>query len=166
MRLRDFDYAGQGAYFITICTANRRSLFGRVEYQEMRLNRLGRIVHACWRDLERHYANVALDYFVVMPNHIHGVIFLRGAERAGLKPAPTREVVPMTEVVRAFKTFSARRINEALGRREAVWQRNYYDRVIRNDRELNAIRDYIQFNPARWDFDRENPGCRAKPRVA
>ncbi len=127
----------------------------------MRLNALGRIVHACWFDLPGRYENVVLDYFIVMPNHVHGVIFLRGARGAGFKPAPTRDVRPETaalpEIVRAFKTFSARGINEMLGRSGAVWQRNYYERVVRNDRELEAIREYVLHNPSKWEFDRENP---------
>jgi REP element-mobilizing transposase RayT len=129
----------------------------------MRLNQLGYIVHACWSELSLHYPKVTLDCFIVMPNHIHGIIFLRGATGAGFKPAPTRDAAPVTEAVRAFKTFSARRVNSVLHRTGAVWQRNYYERVVRNDRELNAIREYIVNNPARWEFDRENPQRRPEP---
>lgn len=132
----------------------------------MLLSAPGRAVHACWSELPRHYENVVLDYFIVMPNHVHGVVFLRGAGGAGFKPAPTRAVVPVTEVVRAFKTFSARRINDMLGRSGAVWQRNYYERVVRNDRELQAIREYVLSNPAKWEFDRENPERRSEKTLA
>jgi REP element-mobilizing transposase RayT len=96
-----------------------------------------------------------------MPNHVHGILWLSGAERAGLKPAPTgndRTRHGLSESVRALKTFSARRINELRGTPGIpVWQRNYYERVVRNERELNAIRDYIQTNPLRWHLDKENP---------
>jgi len=150
LRLPTWDYAETGAYFVTATTIDRRPIFGE-------------IVERCWHDLVAHYSNVALDQFCVMPNHVHGVIWIRGAGRAGLillrKDAPTpdrRHGLP--EIVRAFKTFSARRINEARGAPgTAVWQRNYYERVIRDDRELNAIREYIQTNPLRWHLDKENP---------
>jgi REP element-mobilizing transposase RayT len=106
-----------------------------------------------------HYPNVALDEFCVMPNHVHGVIWIAGVGRAGFKPVPTPERCHgLPEIVRAFKMLSARRINEVRGTQgAAVWQRNYYERVIRDDRELNAIREYIQTNPLRWHLDKENP---------
>jgi len=98
-----------------------------------------------------------LDLFVIMPNHIHGIILIVGA---GLKPAPTDRIkqYPLPEIVRGFKTFSARRINVmrvTLG--VPVWQRNYYEHIIRNEDELNRIREYIKNNPLQWQFDRENP---------
>ena len=126
----------------------------------MRPNRFGAVVERCWHDLVNHYTHVDLDEFVVMPNHIHGVIWLRDPRRAGLKPAPTDDHVRrhgLSEIVRAFKTFSARRINQLRGTAGvAVWQRNYYERVVRNERELNAIREYIRANPLNWHLDREN----------
>ncbi len=105
----------------------------------MILNEYGRIVLSCWNDLPNHYSHVRLDAFQIMPNHTHGIIFIVGA---GLKPAPTstkRHGLP--EIVRAFKTFSARGINES--RRTpgvSIWQRNYYDRIIRDDDELHPVR--------------------------
>jgi REP element-mobilizing transposase RayT len=111
-----------------------------------------------WADLPQHYLNVKCDAFVIMPNHIHGIILLREFNvGAGLKPAPTRRH-GLPEIVRALKTFSARRINEIRRTPGAsVWQRNYYEHVVRNDDELLCIREYILNNPMRWDNDRENP---------
>jgi REP element-mobilizing transposase RayT len=121
----------------------------------MRLNDTGRIAATAWNDLPAHYNNVELDCFIVMPNHIHGILMLHDVG-AGLKPAPTRHGLP--EIVRAFKTFSSRQINEP---RKTVgvplWQRNYYEHVIRSEESLNRIRRYILDNPAQWQFDRENP---------
>ena len=106
------------------------------------------------------YRHVALDEFVVMPNHTHGIIVLTALVGAGFKPAPTttrRHALP--EIVRGFKTFSSRRINEIRHTPGApVWQRNYFERVIRNDNEMHHLREYIVNNPAKWDLDRENPG--------
>ncbi len=156
IRLQEYDYSQPGVYFVTICTQNRECLFGNIGDEKMILNEYGRIVLSCWNDLPNHYSHVRLDAFQIMPNHGHGIIFIVGA---GLKPAPTptkRHGLP--EIVRAFKTFSARRINES--RRtpgESIWQRNYYDRIIRDEDELNRIREYIIYNPLKWDLDHDNP---------
>lgn len=177
IRLHGYDYAQAGAYFITSVTKDRLCLFGDVVGGEMRLSELGHIVQMAWDELLGYYRSVQCDAFIVMPNHIHGIITLtengasgksdvgagfkpaRGVEvgpnsaRAGLKPAPT-----LLEVVRAFKTFSARRINEIRGTAgNSVWQRNYYEHVVRGEIELHRIREYIANNPLQWELDRENP---------
>jgi REP element-mobilizing transposase RayT len=159
LRLRTWDYAESGAYFVTATTVDRCAMFGEIHEATMNLNGYGIIVEKCWHDLVAHYPHVRLDQFCVMPNHIHGIIWIRGAGRAGLKPAPTsKRPHGLSEIVRAFKTFSARRINESRGTLGTpVWQRNYYERVIRDERELNTIREYIQTNPLRWHMDKENP---------
>jgi putative transposase len=241
IRLRGYDYSQAGAYFVTICTHRRACVPGEVQEGEMRPNRAGRLVRAAWNDLPNHYPRVMLDAFVVMPNHIHGIIVLQdaqehadvgagfehgtivgdrsGAEReaspadGGAKPAPTHggakqvelgenadvgagfvrstevgdrsgaereattadgEAKPapthantkrhgLPEIVRAVKTFSARRINHLRGTPGVpVWQRNYYERVIRNERELHAIQQYILDNPANWDKDSENPASQGR----
>ena len=166
IRLSGYDYAMAGGYFVTICTYNRECLLGEILGSEMSLTRAGEIVLECWNDLPNHYPYVEADEFVVMPNHVHGIIFLTdqlGADLksenvgAGFKPAPTRRH-PLPEIVRAFKTFSSRRINELRGSPGVpVWQRNYYERVIRDERELEAIRQYIVDNPAKWAEDSDNP---------
>jgi REP element-mobilizing transposase RayT len=133
-------------------------VFGEISDGETRLNEFGSIVEQVWADLPGHYFNVQCDAFVVMPNHVHGVIGLdESIVGAGFKPAPTRRHgVP--EIVRALKTFSARRINEMRHSPGApVWQRNYYEHVIRGDGELLRVREYIVNNPLDWDEDRENP---------
>jgi putative transposase len=161
IRLRDYDYAQAGAYFITICVHDRRCLFGDVVDGEMRLNELGLIVTECWGDLPNHYPHIELDIFVVMPNHVHGIVILKdglGVDvGAGLKPAPTnRHALP--EIIRGLKTFSSRRINQ---QRKTpglpVWQRNYYEHIIRNQDDLDHTRQYILDNPAKWPEDEENP---------
>jgi len=154
-------------------------LFGEVADGEMKENKLGRIVQSVWYGLPQHYLGVECDAFVVMPNHVHGIIFLTdvaqgepdvgaglrparvglgrhraSTPRAGLRPAPT----PLSELVRAFKSFSARCINEMRGKTGiAVWQRNFYEHIVRDADELNRIREYIVNNPLQWELDRENP---------
>ncbi|MBC7260082.1 MAG: transposase [Chloroflexi bacterium] len=166
IRLRGWDYRDAGAYFVTICTHGGQPLFGDVADGTMRLNEYGEIVAACWRDLPRHHPHVELDAFVVMPNHVHGIIVIRGdaCGRGDACVAPTadgpRGPIPQSlgAIIGSFKSACTRRINEMRGTPGApVWQRNYYDRIIRNDREWNAIREYIQNNPITWERDAENP---------
>ena len=147
LRLPGYDYSRAGAYFITACTQNRVMLFGGVIDGDVRLNEMGTIVQQTWEDLPRHYLGIALDAFIVMPNHVHGIIILaHESER--------RHAIP--EIVRGFKTFSARRVNERAGKSGVLWQRGYYEHVIRNEKALDRIRAYIANNPARWADDPEN----------
>ena len=160
LRLREYDYSKPGAYFITICAFRKECLFGEIANGRMQLNELGEIVKKCWYELPNHYENVVLDEFVIMQNHVHGIVIIDNDNvGAGLKPAPTKSVRHgLPEIVRGFKTFSARHINEfrdTMG--TPVWQRNYYERVMRNDAELRKIREYIIANPAMWGSDEENP---------
>lgn len=123
----------------------------------MDLNEWGGIVQTCWNDLPGHYANVKLDEHEVMPNHFHGIIVIDNVGN-GLKPFPTTaKRHGLSEIVRGFKTFSSRRINEKLtdGKR-FQWQKSYYDHVIRNEKSLNQIREYIRNNPLKWETDPEN----------
>lgn len=161
IRLRDYDYSQAGVYFVTICVEERECLFGEIVGGEMRLNHYSTIVQACWDDLPNHYRHVELDAFVIMPNHIHGIIVLTDHERgfvgAGLRPAPTKHH-PLSEIVRAFKSFSARRINELRDTQgTSLWQRNYYEHIIRNEYDLEHIRKYISENPLNWAKDENNP---------
>ena len=154
IRLKAYDYSQAGAYFVTVCTHGRVCLFGEVINGEARLNSRGDIVADTWRGLPRYYPNVVLDAFVLMPNHVHGVVLLAddpdGELGTGLKPAPTERRYALSEIVRAFKTFSARRVNALADLRgTSVWQRNYYEHVVRNETDLNRIREYIAGNPAR-----------------
>ena len=179
LRLSSYDYAQPGAYYVTLCAQRRACIFGRVVDGQMRLNEYGESVTACWLDLPGHYDHVRLDAFVVMPNHVHAVIGLRGNDDtavdqthdntvgAGLRPAPTvaddaatktNAVAPkrhaLPEIVRAFKSFSARHINEIRNSPGApVWQRTYYEHVVRSESELGRIRAYVRDNPARWTSD-------------
>ena len=167
IRLKGYDYTQPGAYFVTICTHGRAMLFGRVVDGEMALNAYGEIVREEWfRTVQvRPYMELFPDEFVVMPNHIHGIVWIVdvGARR---RHAPTREQfgrpVPgsLPTIVRAFKSAVTRRINALRGTPGApVWQRNYYEHIIRTERALDAIRRYIAANPLRWHLDRYNPAA-------
>ncbi len=158
IRLRGYDYSQSGAYFVTVCTQNRKCLFGDIADGQMVLNDAGGIVAHTWRWLATQYDYVELDEWGIMPNHMHGIIVITDVCRGGSRTAPTGKRKPIGRLVGAFKTVSTNRINEMRGMPGGkLWQRNYYEHIIRNDDELNRIREYIANNPIRWEMDRENP---------
>ncbi len=157
IRLKGYDYSQNGAYFLTVCTHNRECLLGEITDGEMVLNEYGKIVDECWRGLPNHYQNMQLDYFVVMPNHFHGIIMINTVG-AGLKPAPTKTKHGLSEFIRALKTFSSKQINQIRNTPGiSVWQRNYWEHIIRDEKSLENIRNYIINNPAQWEEDENNP---------
>ncbi|MCL2074306.1 MAG: transposase [Marinilabiliaceae bacterium] len=161
-RLKGYDYSKAGFYFVTICCQNNVHRFGTIENGAMILNKYGQIVQMVWNELPQHYPNVQLGEFVVMPNHIHGIIIISYDNiarnvGAGFKPAPTQPAPThgLSEIVRGLKTFSARKINELRNSQgEKLWQRNYWENIIRNEQAYQYIANYIINNPANWDNDR------------
>jgi len=164
-RLSDYDYSQEGAYFVTVCVQGRQALLGEILHGEMRLNQAGCMVERWWKELERKFPLIKIDeYYVVMPNHFHGIVFIPELS------APTTEGghtgPPLQRIVQWFKTMTT---NEYIhGVKEhgwpqfkgSLWQRSFYDHVIRDEASLNRIREYISTNPLRWDLDRENPRSR------
>ena len=179
-RLQFWDYSAAGYYFVTICTKNRICNLGRIRNGKMILSPQGVIVQQCWDDLSNHYRDCQTDEFVIMPNHVHGIIVINDAKsddpiapvstiqsvETGFKPVSTtdrddqiklKRHHSLSEIVRGFKTFSARRINEyqnTTGR--PVWQSRFYEHIIRDETSLNDVRRYILYNPLQWDWDRNN----------
>ena len=154
MRLEGYDYTLPGAYFITLVTQHRECLFGEVVGGEMRINQFGKIVERAWLDLLFHYPHIIQEAFVIMPNHVHGIIDIK-ASRGGSETLPYKtKIYGLSEIVRAFKSFSARRINQMRNKHGiAVWQRSFYDHIICNDRDYHNIWEYIQINPQQWQED-------------
>jgi putative transposase len=164
IRLKDYDYSQAGAYFVTICTYNKKCIFGNVVNGEMQPNEWGRVVEEEWLKTADIRENVELDVFVVMPNHFHGILVLVDKCRGTVHRAPTLEQFSkptsgsLPTIIRYFKSATTRRINDLRGTSHmALWQRNYYEHVIRNENDLGEIREYIVNNPLRWDLDSENP---------
>ena len=200
IRLKGYDYRRPGAYYVTINAQNKACLFGEVVDGEMRLNDAGRVAEECWRAIPDHFPHVELDAFVIMPNHIHGIVWIvddafvgaknvspepntgntgaknvspepntgntgakdfsprrgmpRAASRATVFRSPSKTV---GSIVRGFKIGVTKWIRANTDIHD-VWQRNYYEHIVRDDDDLNRIRLYIAGNPARWDEDSENPG--------
>lgn len=170
IRLRGYDYSQAGAYFVTVCAHDRMCLFGEIADGKMRLNEAGRIVQQCWDQIPEHFHHVELGEFIVMPNHVHGIIVIAETPNVGARHAVPLHAVPLPEkfckpvpgsiptIVRSFKSAVTKRINELRDTPGAsVWQRNYYEHVIREGESLHRIREYIANNPTQWELDRENP---------
>ena len=167
-RLKGYDYSFPGYYFVTICAKDRLPIFGNVINGEMILNDYGEIFNRCWNDLPDHYGNIILDEFVVMPEHIHGRIEIVEPESpagTGLKSVPAgdcesstnfvQKINPgkknnLSEIIRGFKTFSSKNINQKMQKNNFKWQRSFYDRIIREKNEYCKIKKYIKYNPEYW----------------
>jgi putative transposase len=166
--LPDYDYSWEGAYFVTVCVQDRQFLFGEViDDGTMRLNQAGQMIGRWWQELERKFPSVKVDeYYVVMPNHFHGIVFISEQSRSiaeGGHAGP-----PLQKIVQWFKTMSTNEYVHGVKEhgwkpfRGHLWQRSFYEHVIRNDEALNRIREYIKHNSQRWDLDRENPQAKAR----
>jgi len=167
IRLKGYDYSQAGAYFITICTQNRKCMFGEIIAGEMRLNAAGDLAIQCWQDIPDHFAHAELDEWVIMPNHVHGIVSIVDVPPVGAKnfsplQQPNFSPLPGTSktigsIVRGFKIGVTKwmRNNTPI---HDVWQRNYWEHIIRNESELIRVREYIRNNPVRWELDKLNPG--------
>ena len=176
IRLKGCNYLDSGYYFITICSKNRENIFGnpvgaglasaRIKnpthdnnssQNNMLLSPLGRIIDNQWKDIPNQYDNIELDHYVIMPNHIHGILVIHNQiNRADARPAPT-----IPDIICSFKSKCAveylkyiRQNNLNISAK--IWQRSFYDHVVRNERSLNAIRKYIANNPENWENDIDN----------
>lgn len=153
-RIRAYNYSRHGAYFFTIATANRESMFGEVCNGNMSLNISGDKVASEWRALPSRFCGVILDEFIVMPNHIHGILIIDCADGNDKNQGAASGAPTLGAIIRCLKSRSAIAVNKTHDRSGVpVWQRNYWDRIIRNESELHAFRTYIQNNPQQWHAD-------------
>jgi putative transposase len=163
-RLQGYDYSQSGAYFVTICTYQRAHLFGDIREDAMHLNPIGEIACQRWQAIPHHHSNAELDLFVIMPNHMHGIIIL--TDEVGTRPASSAATLrdnrpqrvqsgSLSIIIGSYKSGTTRRIRVHLrtpGR--IVWQGRYHDHIIRSPADLDRIREYVLNNPARWTADR------------
>jgi len=170
VRLKSYDYTEAAAYFITICTHAKGAVFGRIDEGRMQMNECGRIADQRWRTLPDHHLNCELDYYVVMPNHVHGILVLHKdwTGTAGRAPTPEAFGRPVSRsiptIVRSYKSSVSRHIGRCRQQKtRPLWQRGYYEHVIRHERELAAIRRYVHENPLQWHIDHENPDAVEAP---
>lgn len=174
IRLQQYDYTQSAFYFITICTHNRFCLFGAIENDAMRLSKQGAIAVDCWSAIPDHFSCIELDEFIVMPNHVHGILRVAdndggGTARRGTAcraPTTAATATPIEQfgvpvsgsiptVIRSFKSAVTKGINDRFqsSARCVVWQRNYWEHLIRDEGELQRIREYICNNPVHWATD-------------
>ena len=180
-RLKGWDYRNAGSYFITICTKNRTHFLGECKDGKMYLSGMGAIVWDCWYDIPQHFSNAALDVFQVMPNHMHGIIFLDGtlplrngdadALQCNASASPSiliPEIPPkkneffqkispkpgtVSTIIRSFKSVCSKNIHLSFSNISFAWQDRFHDHIIRNKEEHYRIRNYILNNPANWKDD-------------
>jgi putative transposase len=163
IRVQGYDYAGVGGYFVTVVAFQRKCIFGEIVKGEMRLNAIGKIVEECWDEIPLHFPNAEIDAFVIMPNHIHGIIMLFD-DRGTIYRAPTRSfeefgkptVGSLPTIMRTFKAAVTRNARRELNGTH-IWQRNYFEHIIRDQTDYQRIAGYIAVNPMKWDTDEENP---------
>ena len=174
IRLKGHDYAQPGAYFVTVCTYQRECLLGQIEPGQVVLSDAGEIARSVWNGLPNRFPSVGLDEYVIMPNHVHGIVLV-GAQFIAPNPkeGPTNHVPALGEIIRAYKATVTRLVrrrddgatnmgptNKGVMNRAPTgfgWQRGFHEHIIPNEAELAGIREYIVGNPARWDEDENNP---------
>jgi REP-associated tyrosine transposase len=175
IRLRHYDYRWPGSYFVTICSEGRRCVFGDVRDDAMFLNHDGQIVRDGWSQISARFPDVMIEASVVMPNHTHAIVTILSTQSVGAgsprpigsHPARKSDESPsgptLGQIIAYYKWITTKQINELRGTpRKRVWQRNYFEHVIRNENAFETIGDYIHANPARWREDSLNPDQRDK----
>jgi REP element-mobilizing transposase RayT len=156
IRLKDFDYANPGWYYVTICTKNFKRWFGDVKNGKVNHSALGNVACKYFEEIPKHFENVELDYFVIMPNHIHGIIIINDSvgtrDRVSLRQFGSTVKNSLSLVINQYKGSVTRFANKN-GYKNFAWQPRFYDHIIRNDKDLHRIRTYIQNNPLKWELD-------------
>ena len=173
---------------MTVCARDQRDVWGAVSGGKVTLNGIGKIIEDCWEEIPAHFPLVKLDQYCVMPNHLHGILSFAHTGRGTIYRAPTADagtsgeewgaqsprkkiveqysqpvVGSLPTVIRTFKAAVTRHARSTMQDGSLrIWQRGYFERVIRNERELEQVREYIANNPAKWDLDAENPAVRTK----
>ena len=184
-RLQNYDYSQAGYYFVTICTQNRQCLFGEIVEGQMILNEVGKIIGRWWDQTKNKFPNIELDEFVIMPNHFHGIIALVGADLRVCPDSPGQDATakrikqgehtgsPLQKIIQWFKTMTTNECIQGVKSgicspfAKRLWQRSFYDHVIRDEQSLHDIREYIQNNPLDWELDENNPsnGIEPEPQI-
>ena len=176
IRLKGYDYSQTGAYFISVCADNRECLFGDIRMEKPILNQFGKIIYNKWNQIPKNFPNIQLDVFIIMPNHLHGIVriepyvgakhlneqLLKNTQHSIKNASPLRldgtKTGSLSAIIQNFKSITTRKINQIRKTPQAkLWQRNYYEHIIRDENELNKTREYIVNNPLKWELDEENP---------
>ncbi|MCO5182486.1 MAG: transposase [Anaerolineae bacterium] len=177
IRLKGWNYASEGAYFVTVCAYRGQSVFGMINDDKLSLSLIGHFVDLCWQTIPSHFPHVQLDMFIVMPNHFHGILWIVDDRFAAMQepdvgathgsPLPDEQLPTgpqrgsLGSIIGHFKSSVTRRLKKLPPPFEMpghpIWQRDFYDQIIRNERHLNAVREYIDNNPLKWAEDKMHP---------
>jgi len=170
VRLKSFDYSTAGAYFLTVCTRDRKPMLGDIRNGETVANDVGALIVRCWEEIPAHFPDAVCDQFALMPNHLHGILFLFSGDDDPVVQARHALPLHMAEafgkpvaasiptIIRSFKAAATREARNLTGQPQLrLWHRGYHEHVIRDGADLDAIRRYIVENPAKWESDEENP---------
>lgn len=165
-RLKSWDYSTPWWYYVTINTKRHKEYFGEIEFDKIKLNVLGEVADLFWKEIPTHFKNVELDSYIIMPNHIHGIIIINDCSRDVACNVSTKKenifsnISPkansLSAIIRSFKSAVSKQIHE-IGYPNFSWQSRFYDRIILNEKELLNIRKYIEQNPLRWELDKNKP---------
>ena len=167
IRLKGYDYSQSGLYFITICIHNRECLLGEIKQNLINLNPAGEMITQIWQQLPQRFPHIQLDEFVVMPNHFHGIIGIFSNNSP--IPDSKSKIVKLGDIIGAFKSITTHQYIQGVKQDGwqsfdgKLWQRNYYEQIIRDQASLNNIRKYIINNPLKWEDDPENHTQIVKP---
>ena len=167
IRLKEYDYSQSALYFVTICAQNRACLFGEIHLGKMHLNSAGEMIHRWWNTLPDKFPAIAIDEFVIMPNHFHGIIIITDTT-VGADMGLVRMGANLATVVQWFKTMTTNEYIRGVKNlgwqpfNKRLWQRNYYDHIIRNQESLQHIQEYIHTNPLKWEEDQLHPNVPSK----
>ena len=163
-RLDVWDYSRYGYYFITICTKEKKCFFGNTNGDKILLNILGERIKEIWNQIPLQFPDVQLDEFIIMPNHIHGIVFINrdsinrvSTKKPFIKNNPMYSELSLSKIIRWFKGRTTYEIHHTLQFSDFVWQPRYYEHIIRNEKSFQKILEYIHFNPLQWAVDEENP---------
>jgi len=158
-RLREWDYSTPHWYSVTICTHNHRESFGEIVEGKIVLNEYGEIADKYWREIPNHFSDIRLDEYIIMPNHIHGIIIIEDPSEVwnGHAHSILRQPQKLPIVIGSFKSVISKTINKIQNDFKFQWLKSYYDHIIRNENSLYDIRRYIRENPLKWSMDKNNP---------
>ena len=157
IRLKNYNYSLEGYYFVTICTKNREEWFGKIGDGSMILNTYGEVAKKSWNEIPQHFKDIKIDQFSVMPNHVHGILMIEMVGNAYMRSLQDRTKMLLSKIMQQYKSSVTREINFRQKHFYFQWQRSFYDHVIRNEKSLNNLREYVVNNPLKWNLDRENP---------
>jgi putative transposase len=163
IRLKDYDYSIPGAYFVTICTYKNQFLFAETKDGVLKLNNVGEMIEGYWINLANKFPAVEMDEYIIMPDHLHGLIFIVGADPCVCPDSGAHTGAPLQKIIQWFKTMTTNAYIRGVKKKkwrpftDKLWQRGYYEHIVRNAHDLNDTRHYIKNNPARWALKRHNP---------